>query len=268
LTVNGGQFHAVGGSPLVLAPTRGFTVGPNGGTLRTDTGTPLTIQGVTTFSNAADTLNIATNSSVKFKASSNASTVATGSSVTVASGATLELAGTASALSDGTNNVNVVNNSRATGGGLLSSGTSQNVGFISGTGDTDVAAGSDLTTDGIIQDSLVIGGSSGNLGLVTIRASSNSMVMAGDPAGGTEGLAVAGSLTSSPLFGSGAGALAADGRSFADFGSPALGSASSGSTSVPEPATWLLASIAVAGLVAVRRFRREIGHDHRAAVEE
>ncbi len=168
LMVNGGQFHAMGGAPLVLAPTRGFTAGPGGGTLRTDSGTPLTIQGPTTFSNPAATLTIAANSSVKFNASTNAASVASGSSVTVASGATLELAGTASALSDGTHNVNVVNNSRATGGGLLSTGTNQNVGFVSGTGDAAVAAGSDLTADGIIQNSLVIGGSAGNLGHVTI----------------------------------------------------------------------------------------------------
>ena len=84
-----------------LAATRGFTVGPNGGTLRTDAGTPLTIRGVTTFSNATATLNIAANSYVKFIATANATAVAAGASVTVASGATLELAGTASALSDG-----------------------------------------------------------------------------------------------------------------------------------------------------------------------
>src|SRR4029077_15696271 len=116
------------GAPLVLAPTRGFTAGPGGGTLLTDSGTPLTIQGPTTFSNPAATLTVAPNSYVKFSASTNAAAVASGSSVTVASGATLELAGTASALSDGTHNVNVVNNSRAAGGGLLNTGTNQNVG--------------------------------------------------------------------------------------------------------------------------------------------
>jgi autotransporter-associated beta strand protein len=270
LTVNGGQFHAVGGSPLMLAPTRGFTVGPNGGTLRTDAGTPLTIQGVTTFSNAASTLTVAANSSVRFISSANATAVAVGSSVTVASGATLELAGTASALSDGTNNVNVVNNSRATGGGMQATGTNQSVGFISGTGDTAVAAGSDLTADGIIQNSLTIGGSAGNLGLVTIRASS-SVVMAGDPAGGADGLVVAGSLAPSAPFGSDVSGASLAGEVggaavLGDFASPALGTASGGSAAVPEPATWLLALLAVAGLAVARRFRHEIGRGNRVAV--
>ena len=261
LTVNGGQFHAMGGSPLVLAPTRGFAAGPNGGTLRTDAGTPLTIQGVTTFSNAAATLTIASGSYVRFNASSNATSVASGSSVTVASGATLELAGTASALSDGTHNVNVVNNGSAPGG-LLSTGTNQNVGLISGTGDTSVAAGSDLTADGIVQYALIIGGSPGNLGQVTIRASSN-MVMAGDPEGGTDGLAIVESLTPSTPFGSGAGRFALVGNvggasSLGDFGSFPVGNSVGGSAAVPEPATWLLASLAIAGLLAARRGARSV----------
>jgi fibronectin-binding autotransporter adhesin len=261
LTVNGGQFHAMGGAPLVLAPTRGFTAGPGGGTLRTDSGTPLTIQGVTTFSNPAATLTIAGNSNVKFNASTNAAAVISGSSITVASGATLELAGMASALSDGTHNVNVVNNSNATGGGLLSTGTNQNIGFVSGTGDTAVAAGSDLTASGIIQNSLVIGGSAGNLGHVTIRASSNNMIMAGDLAGAAGALAVADSLTPASPFGSdlsgGSGSMKAsgielsssDGLSVSSLG----GSPGGGSAAVPEPATWLLTVVAAGGLLSVAR---------------
>ena len=195
VTINGGQLHATGGAPLLLAPTRGFTVGANGGSLRTDAATPLTIQGITTFSNTAATLNIAANSHVIFNASANAASVATGSSVTVATGATLELAGTASALSNGTSlhSVNVVNSSSAAGGGLLVSGTAQKVGGIDGTGTTQVNGGSDLTANHIVQGALVIGGTAGTPGLVTIAASDAS----GNSLASSGGLALAGSLGSS-----------------------------------------------------------------------
>jgi hypothetical protein len=87
----------------------------------------------------------------------------------VSGGATLELAGSVSALANGPNRVNIINNSNAPG--VLVSGTNQQVGNIDGSGTTQVNAGSDLTANHIIQGALVIGGTSKNPGLVTIDAS-------------------------------------------------------------------------------------------------
>jgi autotransporter-associated beta strand protein len=264
LTVNGGQFHATGGAPLVLAATRGFTAGPNGGTLLTDAGTPLTIQGVTTFSNTAATLNIAAGSYVKFNASTNAATVAAGSSVTVAAGSTLELAGSDSALSDGStqHNVNVVNNGATAGDGLLVSGTHQKVGAISGSGNTVIDAGSDLTANSVQQNSLLIGGAAGSPGLLTIRASdSNGNPL--DAAGG--GLALAGPLASSEPFAagleSGSSLIAGVGANGISTGALLSGggiSVAGGLAAVPEPSAILLAALAAFGLAGHgwRRNRR------------
>lgn len=254
LTVNGGQFHAVGGSPLALAANRGFAVGPNGGTLRTDAGTPLTIPGVTTFSNSSAPLTVSTGSYVKFSSSANATAVAAGASVTVASGATLALAGTASALSDGaTGNVNVANNSQTPAGGLLSTGNNQSVGFISGTGNTVVATGSDLTASGIIQNALVIGGSSGNPATVTIRPSGDGSVMAAVPSGTFVG--VSGGVGVSGLL---SGAASPNSVLVAGGSSSSLASTvnfAGGSASVPEPSGWLLAALGLVAL-AVAGLRR------------
>ncbi|HEV2972624.1 MAG TPA: autotransporter-associated beta strand repeat-containing protein [Pirellulales bacterium] len=268
LTVNGGQFHATGGGPLVLAPTRGFTAGPDGGTLLTDAGTPLTIQGITTFSNAAATLNIAAGSYVKLNASTNAASVTPGSSITVASGATLELAGSASALSDGStqHNVNVVNNSAAAGGGLRVSGTHQKVGAISGSGNTVIDAGSDLTANSVQQTSLVIGGTAGSPALVTIRASDNNGNPLADTASGGSGLALAGSIATSEPFAAGidgGSKLIIRGATATSASASALlpgGGVNFGGelTAVPEPSSILLAALAAFSFAGVgwRRNRR------------
>jgi autotransporter-associated beta strand protein len=257
LTVNGGQFHAKGGAPVALAATRGFAVGPNGGTLQTDAATPLTIAGATTFSNSAATLTVAGNSYVKFNSTANATAVASGASVTVASGATLELAGSASALSDGVSgNANVVNNSQAAGGGLLATGANQKVGFISGTGNTLVDAGSDLTAGGVIQNSLVIGGTAGNPATLTIRASDDGSVMLADEsAGGADGssLSLISSTAAEKPFAVGlvSGSNSLDGAAKLDksniSGGASLGF-TGGSMTVPEPSTLLLLGMGLAGL--------------------
>jgi fibronectin-binding autotransporter adhesin len=265
LTVNGGQFHATGGVPLALAATRGFAVGANGGTLLTDAATPLTIPGVTTFSNSAATLTVASNSYVKFQPTANATAVSSGASVTVASGATLELAGSASALSSGvSSHVNVINNSQAAAGGLLSTGTNQKVGFVSGGGNTVVAAGSDLTASEIVQNALIIGGTAGNLATLTIRASdSGAGMLAGDAVGGSgPGSALAGSAAGTS---SGSILLAGEtGLRESDVlarASAAGVSLAGGSTTVPEPSTLLLLVVGLAGCVSVelRRRRRVYG---------
>jgi hypothetical protein len=63
-----------------------------------------------------------------------------------------------------------INNSSAAAG-LLVSGTNKVVGNIDGSGTTQVNAGSDLTANHIIQNSLLIGGVAGSPALVTIAAS-------------------------------------------------------------------------------------------------
>ena len=95
--------------------------------------------------------------------------IAAGATASVNEGATLELAGSVSALANGSNRVNIVNNSNAPG--VLVSGTNQQVGNIDGSGTTQVNAGSDLTANHIVQGAMVIGGTSKNRGLVTIDAS-------------------------------------------------------------------------------------------------
>jgi autotransporter-associated beta strand protein len=143
-----------------------------------------------------------------FNINSGSPTIAAGVTATVASGATLELAGSVSALgAAGGNRVHVVNNSTASG--LVVSGVNQIVGAIDGSGATRVNAGSDLTANHIIQSALVIGGSGGNPGRVTINASDasgnplidTSESMVGEPS--PAGLILANSLTTGSPFGAG-----------------------------------------------------------------
>ncbi len=101
--------------------------------------------------------------------------------ITIAAGATLQLSGTAAALADstGTHRVNVVNNSQASGGGLLVSGTSQLAGQITGTGNAVVAAGANLSAYQIVQNSLVIHGTgttAGTMGTVTLVPSGSGSI--------------------------------------------------------------------------------------------
>jgi hypothetical protein len=106
----------------------------------------------------------------RFATSSGSPTLGAGVQVNVSGTATLELAGSVSALSSGSNRVNVVNNSSAAAG-VLVSGTNQQVDGIDGSGTTQVNAGRDLTANHIIQGMLIIGGTAGSPALVTIDAS-------------------------------------------------------------------------------------------------
>jgi hypothetical protein len=124
-------------------------------------------------------------------------TFSPGASVAVGSAASLELAGSVSALAGGNGGVNIVNNSTAPAG-ILVTGVNQRAGNIDGSGNLVVNAGSDLTVNRIIQGSLVIGGSAGGFGVVTIGASD----AAGNPLGSGNmasggGLKLAQSATSS-----------------------------------------------------------------------
>ncbi len=192
---------------------------------------------------------------LRFAMTSGSPTLASGVSVAVNGAGTLELAGTIYALSSGSNRVNIVNSSTAPG--LLVSGTSQIVGNIDGSGNTQVNAGSDLTANHIIQSALLIGGTAGSHGLVTIAASD----VAGNPLGQSlaqpSGLALADSLTSNGPF------EAAD-TSFAslstatidntDLAVLAIGKSvgSDNSAPVPEPSTLLLALLALLGVVSTQ----------------
>jgi autotransporter-associated beta strand protein len=71
-------------------------------------------------------------------------------------GGTVNLGGTADALSDGVNHVNVVNNSIAS---FNVTAGSKNIGTLSGIGNTSVSAGATLTADHIRQTALTVGGS-------------------------------------------------------------------------------------------------------------
>jgi hypothetical protein len=190
---------------------------------------------------AGSSMAVGDTSTLKFSAGAGTAAIGTAVTATVSSGATLELAGSVSALSSGANRVNTTNNSSA--GGILVSGTHQQVGAIDGSGTTQVNAGSDLTANHIIQSALVIGGTVGIHGLVTIAASDSS----GNPLEIGDSVGV-------PVL---AGAAPAGGTSAftaGDFGGDPIpdetgAPGSSGLSSVvPEPSSLLLLLLAIAGV--------------------
>ena len=189
---------------------------------------------------------------LRFTLTSGSPTIGTGVQATVNGSATLELAGSVSALSSASNRVNIVNNSSAAAG-LLVSGTHQKVGNIDGSGNTQVNAGSDLTANHIIQSALIIGGTLGSPGLVTIDASDAS----GNPLIQTSEFALAGSLTPNSAVGAGDTSFANLGRLAAgdtDLLSLVAGNSavSGNSFSIPEPSTLALVLLAVLGVVSTR----------------
>ncbi len=110
-----------------------------------------------------------------------APTIAPGVTVNVIGTGTLDLSGFVSAFTGGASGNSITNNSSATSG-IVISGTSQVVGNVDGTGTLSVDAGSDLTANHIVENALVIGGTTGNFATVTIDASDasgNSLAAAG-----------------------------------------------------------------------------------------
>jgi autotransporter-associated beta strand protein len=182
-------------------------------------------------------------STLRFKATSGAAAIGTGVTATVASGGTLELAGSVSALSSGSNRVDIINNS--SWAGLFVSGTHQQVGTVDGSGTTQVNAGSDLTANHIIQSALVIAGTAGSHGLVTIDASDSSGNPLGDAADSglwSEDVAV------TPL--GRADGFASDGFG-GDLFAPTAGAPGGGNLSaIPEPTALVLASCGIVVLLA------------------
>jgi hypothetical protein len=141
------------------------------------------------------------------KVTSGTATICAGVTATVNRGATLELAGSVSALSAGANRVTITNNGQVAGGGLLVSGTNQQVGNIDGSGNVTINSGASLTANHIVQNALVIGGAAGNPATVTIDASDASGnpldAVRGGPLGEpSSGFAPANSLAPSTPLGS------------------------------------------------------------------
>lgn len=231
-----------------------LTVGANGTLNKVNTGRLETV-GPTNLGNGAS---IHVNAgSLKLTNTTGNSTVGTSVTATVTAGATLELAGSVSSLSSpaaAADRVHVVNDSKQTdGGSLLVSGTNQQVGGIDGIGDTVVAAGASLTADHIIQNALVIGGTSGSPSFVTIAASDAS----GNPTADSAVAGFASLGTGAPIAVAGSSLLTgipSSGSLGAPLGSVNLGG---GSAAVPEPSTMLLLMASALGLVpALRRVRR------------
>ena len=210
--------------------------------------------------NSAPTLNAnsvlqVNGGTLRFNFVTGTATIGSGVTATVASGAALQLAGPISALSSGSYRVSISNNSNSSG--LLVSGTNQQVGNINGSGTTQINAGSDLTANHIIQSSLVIGGTAGSPGLVTIDASDAS----GNPLDQASGFALANSLTPSGPFGEGgtsSASVSSVGKGV-DVAALPLGNSVAGDPSpVPEPSALLLALLAILGAVSTRFARHRI----------
>ena len=130
-----------------------------------------------------------------------APTLASGITVTVLGTGMLDLSGFVSALTGGASGVSITNNSSATNG-ILISGTNQAVGNVDGTGNLAVDAGSDLTANHIVENALVIGGTSGSSGRVTIApsdSSGNSLAAAGGGASSATQPAVDVPIPAAPL---------------------------------------------------------------------
>jgi hypothetical protein len=144
----------------------GFVNNGNSNFLKAGAGT-VEIDAAPTLNNGS-TLSVTTGT-LRFNLISGTPTIGTGVTAVVSGGATLELAGSVSALANGSDRVNILNNSNAPG--VLVSGTNQQVGNIDGSGMTQVNAGGDLTANHIIQSALVIGGTSKSPGIMTIDAS-------------------------------------------------------------------------------------------------
>ncbi|HKD38286.1 MAG TPA: PEP-CTERM sorting domain-containing protein, partial [Pirellulales bacterium] len=196
-------------------------------------------------------------------------TVGTAVQAQVSDNATLELAGAVSGLVDSAaaspqNRADIKNNSSAQVG-VHVTGTNQVVGGIDGTGNTAVEAGADLTANHIVQYALMIGGKVGSPGKVTLQASDSQGRPLDSGLDSVTSLGVAKFLpTSDPLaidstglpsmssptdLGSGSDALPA-------ISSAASGSLATGSPVVPEPSSFILASLGVALAVAAGlRFR-------------
>lgn len=236
VTLGGSQTWEVNNaisSPLTVGG--GLTL-PAGVSLAMTGSGQLIVAGPPTLGNGSS---IAVNGgTLKFNVTTSPANIGTSVTATVAAGATLELAGSVSALSSTSSpsaRVNVANYSTVTGGGLLVTGTNQQVGAITGAGSLTLVAGSSLTANSIIQSAIIIGGSPGNIARLTIDPSNSSGTSLSSSSAGsaTDGFGQSNSFLAQP-------ALA----------SPTIESSSAAGTigsngSVPEPSSWGLALAAI-----------------------
>jgi autotransporter-associated beta strand protein len=156
----------IGGSQSV-ASLRISGEGTGSAAISVATGQTLTVQQPIAL-DAATALNVNGNGRLRFSATTGNGAAGTGASVSISAAATLELAGT---VSDFSLSLNVVNNgAQANGGGLIVSGSNQQIGNLDGSGDLFIAAGTDLTANHVIQGSLTIAGTVSSHGLLTIAA--------------------------------------------------------------------------------------------------
>ncbi len=120
----------------------------------------------------ANTAVVLNSGKLKFSAHQGQASIGNDVTVTIVSSATLELSGIVSAF---TSDVNITNDGgQSFGGGLSVTGTNQFVGGIDGVGDLIVGPGGMLTANYVVQDSLVIEGTSSATGLLTIAPSDSS----------------------------------------------------------------------------------------------
>jgi hypothetical protein len=221
-----------------VALATGATAG-TGGALAKSAGGVLEIDGgLTLGSNSSLSVSGGT---LRLKVGSTPS-VGVGVTASVSGTAVLELAGTASVLGTAIAADRVtINDSSSAPAGLLVSAGNQQVGAIGGAGTTQVNAGTSLTADHIVQTALIIGGTAGSHGLVTIDGSGPS----GNPLAGTRTLG-------EPFAASGDSSNFSGDSESSDLGaaavelSPSSGANATGLAAVPEPASLIL--LAVGGL--------------------
>ncbi|HKD37047.1 MAG TPA: hypothetical protein VKB78_09610, partial [Pirellulales bacterium] len=258
VTVGGSQTWQIANdssSPLTI--TGALTLPASDTLTKTDVGT-LRVAGAPSFGNNSS---LAIDGGlIKFAMTTGSPTIGTGVTATIAAGATLELAGTVSALASAAapaQRVNIINNS--TTSGLLVSGTNQQVGAITGSGTTTIAAGGALTANSIVQSALIIGGSAGNPGKLTIAASDssgNSLAVAGSKGLLVGSFAAAAGPSSNISTGSDSSALTPGGFASEPLAAAAFAIPSGSDSTVPEPSSILYGVIAgLGGFVTARRHR-------------
>ena len=246
LTVNQSTGTTFAGT---IALAAGATIGTGGSLAKSGSGT-LEIDGGFSLGNNSSLA--VSGGKLRLSIASGSASVGSGVTATITGSSVLELTGSVSALGTATpaNRVAITNSSNAAAGLLISAGN-QEVGGIGGIGNTQVNAGASLTADHIIQSALIISGTSGSPGLVTIDASDAS----GNPLGQPSGIALTDSLTPSSPFGmdetSSANLSSGGGAALAAL-SPGNSAAGGNPSPVPEPSTLLLVLLAVSGVIGQR----------------